>query len=91
MKLYEVNQAIEDIFERMVDPDTGEIIGLDARGYLTNHHERSDLIITITQEQAMQRISPNLSVLGSKLCVIPSSGKNEFFCYEIHCVDKNGQ
>ena len=30
MKLYEVNQAIEDIFERMVDPDTGEIIGDDA-------------------------------------------------------------
>ena len=30
MKLYEVNQAIEDIFERMVDPETGEIIGDDA-------------------------------------------------------------
>ncbi len=27
MKLYEVNQAIEDIFERMVDQETGEIIG----------------------------------------------------------------
>ena len=30
MKLYEVNLAIEDIFERMVDPETGEIIGDDA-------------------------------------------------------------
>lgn len=26
MKLYEVNQAIEDIFEQLVDPDTGEVI-----------------------------------------------------------------
>lgn len=26
MKLYEVNQAIEDIFERMVDTETGEFI-----------------------------------------------------------------
>lgn len=26
MKLYEVNQAISDIFEQMVDPETGEII-----------------------------------------------------------------
>ena len=25
MKLYEVNQAIEEIFEQMVDPETGEI------------------------------------------------------------------
>ena len=30
MKLYEVNQAIEDIFERIVDPETGEIIGDEA-------------------------------------------------------------
>lgn len=26
MKLYEVNQAIEDIFEQLVDPDTGEVL-----------------------------------------------------------------
>ena len=26
MKLYEVNQAIEEIFEQMVDPETGEIM-----------------------------------------------------------------
>ncbi|MCD8048229.1 MAG: hypothetical protein LUG52_01245 [Clostridia bacterium] len=26
MKLYEVNQAIEEIFEQMVDPETGEIL-----------------------------------------------------------------
>lgn len=30
MKLYEVNQAIEDIFEKIVDPETGEIIGNEA-------------------------------------------------------------
>lgn len=26
MKLYEVNQAIEDIFEQLVDPNTGEVL-----------------------------------------------------------------
>ena len=29
MKLYEVNQAIADIFEQMLDPDTGEVIVSD--------------------------------------------------------------
>ena len=30
MKLYEVNQAIEDIFEQLVDPDTGEVLADEA-------------------------------------------------------------
>ena len=80
-----------DLIKVTVALDSGKIIGIDARGYLTNHHKRENLVIELTQEQAMQSISPNLSVMSSKLCVIPSSGKNEFFCYEFHCVDKNGQ
>lgn len=80
-----------DLIKATVALDSGKIIGIDARGYLTNHHKRENLVIELTQEQAMQSISPNLSVMSSKLCVIPSSGKNEFFCYEFHCSDKNGQ
>jgi len=80
-----------DLIKVTVALDTGKIIGIDARGYLTNHHRRENLTISLTQEQASESISPNLSVMDSKLCVIPSSGKNEFFCYEFHCKDKNGQ
>ena len=80
-----------DLIKVTVALDTGKIIGIDARGYLTNHHKRENLTISLTQEQASESISPNLSVMDSKLCVIPSSGKNEFFCYEFHCKDKNGQ
>lgn len=80
-----------DLIKVTVALDTGKIIGVDARGYLTNHHERENLTVALTHEQAIESVSPNLSVMDSKLCVIPSSGKNEFFCYEFHCADKNGQ
>ncbi len=80
-----------DLIKVTVALDTGEIIGVDARGYLTNHHERDDLLITLTQDEARNSVSPDLSVLNSRLCVIPSSGKNEFFCYEFHCVDKDSK
>lgn len=80
-----------DLIKVTVALDTGKVIGIDARGYLTNHHKRENLSVKLTQEQAIESISPNLSVMDSKLCVIPSSGKNEFFCYEFHCADNNGQ
>ena len=80
-----------DLIKVTVALDTGKVIGLDARGFITNHYKRDNLTVTLTQEQAMQSVSPNLSVMDSRLCVIPSSGKNEFFCYEFHCSDKNGQ
>lgn len=80
-----------DLIKVTVALDTGKVIGIDARGYLTNHHKRENLSVKLTQEQAMESISPNLSIMDSKLCVIPSSGKNEFFCYEFHCADNNGQ
>lgn len=80
-----------DLIKVTVALDTGAIVGFDARGYLTNHHKRENLTVKLTQEEAMESVSPNLSVMDSKLCVIPSSGKNEFFCYEFHCADKDGQ
>ena len=80
-----------DLIKVTVALDTGEVVGLDARGYLTNHHKRSGLTVGLTKDQARESVSPNLSVIDCRLCVIPSSGKNEFFCYEFHCVDKNGQ
>ncbi len=80
-----------DLIKVTVALDTGKIIGIDARGYITNHCQRTELVVTLTQEQALKSVSPNLSVIDSKLCVIPSSGKNEFFCYEFHCKDKDGK
>lgn len=80
-----------DLIKVTVALDTGEIVGVDARGYLTNHHRRDNLTVGLTRDQALNSISPKLSVIDSRLCVIPSSGKNEFFCYEFHCRDNNGQ
>ncbi|MBR5272520.1 MAG: germination protein YpeB [Clostridia bacterium] len=80
-----------DLIKVTVALDTGEIVGVDARGYLTNHHVRNGLLVTLTQEEAMKNVSHNLTVIDSKLCVIPSSGKNEFFCYEFHCTDVNSK
>ena len=80
-----------DLIKITVALDTGEIIGVDARGYLTNHHQRSGLVISLTQEQAQKSVSPDLSIISSRLCVIPTSGSNELLCYEFHCADKDAK
>ena len=80
-----------DLIKVGVALDNGDIVSFDMRGYLTNHTIRSLPSPKISAQRAEQLVSSKLSVLGSKLCVIPSSGQNELFCYEVKCVGKNGE
>ena len=72
--------------------DTGEVLSVDARGWLTNRdpgrviHEPY-----LTEEEAREWLSPFLTIESAKLCVIPSDGLLELFCYEFKCTGQNGQ
>ena len=60
-------------------------MGLDARGYLVNHHDRTLQSPSITAEQAQQSLSDILTVDNTRLALIPTSGQNEVCVYEFLC------
>lgn len=71
-----------DLIKVAVALDDGQIVGCDARGYLTNHHEREIGEPGISAEQAQGSVSGELRVSGHKLALIPSDGLKEIFAYE---------
>ncbi len=80
-----------DLIKVGVALDNGEVLSFDMRGYLTNHAIRDLPQPKISEEKAISLVSPNLSVTDASLCVIPSAGQNELFCYEVKCVGESGQ
>lgn len=80
-----------DLIKVGVALDDGEILSFDMRGYLTNHTIRDLPQAKISEEHAVSLVSPNLEVIDASLCVIPSSGQNELFCYEVKCIGESGQ
>lgn len=79
-----------DLVKAEVSLDTGEIVGFESAGYITNHSARSFPENIITVESALEKVSPALSVMSENLCVIPTSGKNEVYCYEFKCENERG-
>ncbi|MCL1866645.1 MAG: germination protein YpeB [Oscillospiraceae bacterium] len=72
--------------------DNGEIMSLDARAYITAHHNRMHLYGEpgISEREAAEKLSKSLTMQNAKLAVIPSSGEHERFCWEFLCKADNG-
>lgn len=79
-----------DLIKVSVALDSGEVTAFDATGYLVNHCQREKCKTNVTEDKAIEKISPNLSVIGTKSAVIPLDTGKEAHCYEFHCKDKNG-
>lgn len=79
-----------DLVKVGVAMDSGEIVALDARGYLMNHTSRTGLTPALTSAQAQKSVSPLLNVKQSKLCIVPSDGLNETLCWEFSCETADG-
>lgn len=80
-----------DLIKVGVALDNGEIMSFDARGYITNHTRRNLARPALSEEDAEGRLSEGLTVFEENLCVIPSDGLNERYCYEFYCVDGEGR
>lgn len=80
-----------DLIKVRVALDTGEIIGMEAKGYLMNHKHRELPQPSLDENEAHDRISTNLDVSSTNLVVIPKDSLKEVFCYEFKGVfhDKN--
>lgn len=80
-----------DLVKVSVALDTGEIVGFEARGYIMNHSGRTVPTPQVSEQVCAQQVAGGLSILSSRLAIIPSSGANELLCYEFICEDENSR
>ncbi len=74
-----------DLVKVRVAMDTGEILGMEAGGYIANHAGRTFPAPKISAEDAQKRLSPTLLVESVQLAVIPRDTQDEAFCWEFKC------
>lgn len=71
-----------DLVKLKIALDDGQIVGLEERGYLNSHHERTIPEAKISMEQAKEKINKNLEILSEGRAIIPTEWKTEVYCYE---------
>ena len=71
-----------DLIKLKIALDDGEILGIEANGYLNNHHKRNIPAAAISIEKAKENLNKNLEITNERLTVIPTKWKTEVFCYE---------
>lgn len=74
-----------DLIKLSVSLETGNIISFDARGYIMNHTDRPPVQSKISVDEAKMSVSDYLTVMSSRLAVIPTDYKTEKTAYEFHC------
>lgn len=74
-----------DLTKLSVSLETGNIISFDARGYIMNHTDRPPVQSKISADEAKMSVSDYLTVISSRLAVIPTDYKTEKTAYEFHC------
>ena len=62
--------------------DDGEIVGVDATGYLNCHFERKIPSNLISIDEARKNISTKAELSSEKLAIIPTEFNTEVLCYE---------
>lgn len=71
-----------DLIKVKVALDNGEVLGIEATGYLNNHTKRDVSKIDITKEEAKKSLNKDLQIESEELAVIPTEWKTEILCYE---------
>ena len=70
-----------DLVKVQLRMDNGQVVGWEARNYLSHHHPRGPLIPQFSLEEAQGMVSDRLEITGSQLCLIPKNGR-EILCFE---------
>ncbi len=71
-----------DLIKICVALDNGEIIGVEANGYIMNHRVRDNLIAKLTRQEARGYVSPHLTIDSAQITLIPQDSSREVLCYE---------
>ena len=80
-----------DLVKVSVAMDNGEILGYDAKGFLTNHYKRKYSEKLCSVLRAREEVSPRLKILSDRMAVIPTDGGGEVLCYEYTCRAGSGR
>lgn len=80
-----------DLVKVSVSMENGEILGYDARGFLTNHKTRTYPKKLYSAVKAEEAVSPKLTVESKQLAVIPKDNLEEVLCYEFKCKAQTGR
>ena len=69
-----------DLIKVKVALDNGEVLGIEATGYLNNHTQRDTSKIKITKEQAKKTLNKNLDIMSEGMAIIPTEFQTEILC-----------
>ena len=74
-----------DLIKVSVALDNGEVVGFETTGYVMSHTERALPNVSVSAEDAEEKVSDELEILAHNLAVIPTDGKYEVMCHEFKC------
>lgn len=81
-----------DLVKVTIALDDGSLLGYEAHGYLSQHRVRDLPPPAVTPEAAQQTLPPNVTLLGTKLALIPTlGGAEEVLTYELTCQTPEGR
>ena len=81
---YEEDEIIcyPDLIKLKIALDDGDILGMEATGYLNCHYERQLTNNIIDKEEAKEKINNNLEITNERLAIIPTEFNTEIYCWE---------
>ena len=81
---YKQNNVLcySDLIKVKVALDDGEIVGMEANGYIMNHTVRDIRTPNLTKQEAREKISSHLKIDTVNIALIPKDSKREVLCYE---------
>ncbi len=79
-----------ELIKVAVDTSNGEIVGIEAKSYLTNHKQRQIDFGKVTEEECKNQLDATLRVTNVAKSLVQIKGK-EYFAYEYECTDGQNQ
>lgn len=81
-----------DLVKLTISLETGEVLGYEAEGYLSNHGPRDLPAPAVTQTAAASALPEGLTVLSTRLALIPTGGgTDEVLTYEFKTLTADGR
>ncbi|MCQ2386946.1 MAG: germination protein YpeB [Clostridia bacterium] len=71
-----------DMVKVRVCAETNMVIGYDATAYYLNHTDRETYTISVSENEALKKVSSNIDVKSTRLAIIPIGKSSEKICYE---------
>ena len=80
-----------DLIKVTVALDNGEILGMEADGYITNHNKQQFPDKSMSTAACKKLLSPYLTCVSANKALIPTEGGKEVYCYEFKCKSEEGR